>query len=113
MKNRTVAENFVNGDEDSKGSNLFIENNVLYSYGYHFPLAVRLKGDSGDYIFLVNIGKYSISTSKHQSYLRQALGNRIVFGNSTSLLKQVIDSRVTTLREALALKIGALGGNLI
>jgi len=42
---------------------------VLYSYGYHFPLAVYT---GTDYIY-INKNKYSRTTSMHQGYLRQAI----------------------------------------
>jgi len=50
---------------------LFFEGDVLYSYGYHFPLAVRL--DDGFYI--VNGDKYSVTTSCHQSALFSIIPN--------------------------------------
>lgn len=68
MNNKQVAEAFANGAEKGKGNNMFIEGNVLYSYGHHFPLAVRTSGG-----FLINQDKYSSSTSKHQSYVRRSL----------------------------------------
>lgn len=51
---------------------LFREGDVLYSYGYHFPLAVHV----GRYQ-LINADRYSNSTSKHQSYTIRACGNAV------------------------------------
>jgi hypothetical protein len=68
MKNQEVVKAFVNGETEKKGSHLFIEGNVLYSYGYHFPLIVRLFGG-----YLINIDSYSRTTSKHQGMIIREL----------------------------------------
>lgn len=47
---------------------LYIQDGVIYSYGPHFPLAIRLHGR-----VYMNTDKYSRTTSKHQSQLRFAL----------------------------------------
>ena len=73
MKNREVAEQFLNGYE-VKGSNLFSEKNngkkVLFSWGYHFPLCVML--EDGKKLF--NEEGYSQSTKVHRTYLAWGLG---------------------------------------
>ncbi|RZN34667.1 MAG: hypothetical protein EFT35_09130 [Methanophagales archaeon ANME-1-THS] len=46
-----------------RGSRVFYEEDRLYSYGYHYLLAVRT--EYGGYV--INADKYSISTSGHQS----------------------------------------------
>ena len=43
MKNKEVVEDFVDSDKQSRTEHLFIEDNVLYSYGHHFPLGIKLK----------------------------------------------------------------------
>lgn len=63
MNHRQVIENFAKGKRAGKGHNVFIEGNTLYSYGHHFPLAVRRR----DGVVLLNGDKYSITTSHHQS----------------------------------------------
>lgn len=51
--------------------------NVIYSYGIHFPLAVRTQtADMKNEFFVCNGDKYSSTTNKHQSYLLRALGNK-------------------------------------
>jgi bifunctional DNA-binding transcriptional regulator/antitoxin component of YhaV-PrlF toxin-antitoxin module len=50
----------------NKGSRIFFEGDILYSYGYHFPLAVKSKNG-----YVLNGDKYSVTTSKHQSITRQ------------------------------------------
>ena len=66
-----LAINFASGFTKGTGSRMFIEGDVIYSYGRHFPIALRLK----DNIFLVNIDKYSSSTSRHQSYVISAISS--------------------------------------
>jgi hypothetical protein len=70
-----------------KGSNMFGETvgtsgYAVYSYGYHFPMAVH-----AEYRWYVNEDKYSPSTSRHQSIVRQAVQGEAV---STGFLKQLI-----------------------
>lgn len=51
------------------GNNVFCLDNVLYSYGHHFPLAVYL-GNKSPIQFITNSDKYSNSTSRHQGITR-------------------------------------------
>lgn len=63
--NSEVAHRFAHGiGSRCTGSHMFFEGNVIYSYGYHFPMAIKWNG----YV-LYNDEKYSISTCKHQSYV--------------------------------------------
>lgn len=68
MNNFDTCKAFVAGAKSGKGSNLFFEDGVIYSYGRHFPMA-RFVGDT----IVMHKEKYSQSTSKHQSYLRRAI----------------------------------------
>ncbi len=56
-----VIAKFSKGATKGKGSNVFINGDVLYSYGTHFPLLVRMPWG-----LLQNADKYSVSTAKHQ-----------------------------------------------
>ena len=67
MKNSDVVQMFLDGS-GGRTANLYIDGNVLYSYGKHFPLAVR-KGNT----IYVNVDKYSQTTSCHQGLLRRGL----------------------------------------
>jgi hypothetical protein len=49
------------------GNNIFCDDNVIYSYGRHFPLAKYLGLDGKKRLFIKNADKYSSSTSCHQS----------------------------------------------
>jgi hypothetical protein len=66
--NADVVDYFVNGG--TTGSNhtgsLFIRDNILYSYGNHWPLMVRQEHWSSAQ-FLLNADKYSVTTSQHTS----------------------------------------------
>ena len=75
MRNKDVIENFVEGIRGGRTKTLFVEGNVLYSYGYHFPLAVRGYSKEHGRKFVVNKDKYSSTTSRHQSLLESAIDN--------------------------------------
>lgn len=62
---RTLIEEFRNGAMHGQASHMYIDDHVLYSYGRHFPLAVRYDAP-GEYRFLVNGDRYSITTSCQQ-----------------------------------------------
>lgn len=68
MNNQQLADNFVNGKTKSHGSNMFIEGNTIYSYGYHFKIAVRY-----DDIILFNSNDYSSSTQRQKSHVLTAI----------------------------------------
>lgn len=56
----------------SSNGNLFFDRSTIYSYGYHFPLA---KFYDENTVF-INNSSYSVSTSKHQSYVHQAVNHK-------------------------------------
>lgn len=56
----------------ARGSSFFFEGPVIYSFGYHFPIA-RFIEHKGKRAVLFTIQSYSISTSKHISVARGAL----------------------------------------
>lgn len=66
MNNKQLAKRFAEGATSGKASNMFIEGDTIYSYGYHFPIAKRLNTNN---IVIVNSNSYSNSTSKHQSHV--------------------------------------------
>jgi len=67
---RDVVNQWVGGDK-AQGSRVFSTGDVIWSYGYHFPMAIR---DRENKVVYVNTSKYSQSTSKHQSYTRSGAG---------------------------------------
>lgn len=71
FNNQELFHVFASGTQEhgrSANGNVFFSGDVLYSYGTHFPLAVRYKGK-----MLLNADSYSVTTSKHQSYAASAL----------------------------------------
>ena len=76
VSNIKLAEMFANGETKGKGSNMFIEGDTIYSYGYHFPIAKRYGKHGIDYLF--NGEKYSNSTDKQQSYVLREIYNKTI-----------------------------------
>ncbi len=73
MNHKTVVQRFSEG-KNYHGSRIFAEGDILYSYGRHFPLAVR-RGEPGAEWYLLNGDKYSKSTSKHQGITYSVFSN--------------------------------------
>jgi len=70
-KNKEVAEEFANygTDESIKAKHFYFEQDVLFSYGSHFPLCVRLKDG-----WIINKDGYSNTTARHKGCLVHSLG---------------------------------------
>lgn len=69
MNNSQLAHNwFYSVKEEQQGSNIFYEKNIIYSYGYHFPIAIKL-----DKYVLFNSNSYSNTTSKHQNHVLNSI----------------------------------------
>lgn len=63
--NSEVAHRFATGiGNRCTGSHMFFEGDTIYSYGYHFPMAIKWNG-----YLLYNDERYSVSTAKHQGYV--------------------------------------------
>lgn len=66
MNNSTFIAKFFEHDRPHFGlksyARLMMDQNTLYSYGHHFPLATET--ENGEYI--LNGDRYSVTTSKHQ-----------------------------------------------
>lgn len=76
MKNSVLCEMFVNGAENGKGNSMKIEGNRLYSY--NACICKRYDNGNGSYSFVMDVSKYSVTTSRHQYYLMYALRNKEV-----------------------------------
>lgn len=57
-------------------SSVFVDNNVVYSYGYHYPLVVILQGKA-----FVNTRGYSVTTGKHIGWAMGAAANIVGWDN--------------------------------
>ena len=58
-------------DGRTPNGNIWFEGDVIYSYGTHFPMAVRLPGG----FYVLNGDRYSPTTSNHQRPLFEAIPN--------------------------------------
>lgn len=69
--NQELFHVFASGAQEngrSANGNVFFSGSTLYSYGQHFPIAIRYKNK-----MLLNADSYSVTTSKHQTQARYAL----------------------------------------
>jgi len=97
-----VIDAFANGKErpetNSSGSvyqEWHANYDVLFSYGNHFPMAIRIKNKNiapiGTVIF--NGDRYSVTTSSHQSGTQRALSGQSVITTSISALQSATNER--------------------
>ena len=83
------------------GRNLYFENDTIYSYGSHFPIARHVKNLKGESAVLFTVASYSVNTTRHISAVRQAIpDSTLVLGipsmntstpNHTDNFKYLID----------------------
>jgi len=105
MNNKKVGLLFAKGEENGKTPNLFIDGNVVYSYGYHFPIALRLK-DNGEFRYILNSDGYSNTTARHKNIIKNAVGeNNILFFVDTNKLKNIISLNVKEYKELILLNL--------
>ena len=80
--NEDLACEFVENmnvlDGRGSASNFFYEGATLYSYGTHFPLAIKIF-DQPRVEFLMNAGDYSVSTRVHKGYFQSAASGYTVW----------------------------------
>jgi hypothetical protein len=62
-----------------KGSNMFFENDSIYSYGYHFKIAQFVVNKHGQKCIFLNDRSYSSTTNKHQSLVWRAIPSEFEF----------------------------------
>ncbi len=77
MTNKQLAERYAEGKLSGTAPRMFIDGVSIYSYGYHFPIATKIK----DGVYLFNIDGYSNTTARHKSHVLGALlstGARII-----------------------------------
>jgi len=72
--NEEVVKEFTmyGTNELKRAGHLYFNYDVLYSYGIHFPLLVRLKEG-----WILNKDKYSVTTSKHRSICKRHIKDYI------------------------------------
>lgn len=79
-----VVDWFSRGEKSGHSDNIFIEGDVIYDYGYHFPMAIRMPGKKAYF----NTDGYSVTTAKHKSSLQSALigeGYTIISSNTEKM----------------------------
>ena len=82
-----VAHAWANQTHESmRGSNVFFEDDTIYSYGGHFPIARIIPGTEfakpyakATPVVLFTSKDYSVSTAKHKSIVRRACDHYRVF----------------------------------
>jgi len=80
VSNIVLAEQFAKGVHDGQGSNMFIEDDTIYSYGKHYKIAVRLNTDqkfATNVSHVFNADSNSNTTAKHKAYVSRYLQSYI------------------------------------
>jgi len=73
LANKEVVDQFVaKASEDAESSGMIYKNGVLYSYGFHWPLAIWTSFDGIEGVY-VNMTKRSITTQRHVNLVTRAL----------------------------------------
>jgi len=80
MSNQILARQYSEGVTTGSGSNMFIENDTIYSYGRHYKIAVKLNptqefATSVKHVF--NADSNSNTTAKHKAHVRSYLQSYI------------------------------------
>lgn len=75
MNNSNVAHLWAaQGKPGAKGSNLFFEGPVIFSYGHHFPIANIIPATKArPRVILFTSRDYSVTTAKHKGQVRRAI----------------------------------------
>ncbi len=73
-----IWANKLQSNARTSSSNFYFENDVIYSYGRHFPIAKHIVNANGENGILFTERSYSVTTSKHISIVRQAASHKNV-----------------------------------
>ena len=76
-------------DHYKTGSNIYFEGNILYSYGTHFPLAVKCKNG-----YILNGDTYSRETGKHQRTTRDWADNQWFFMTHIKSIRKLLEEMI-------------------
>lgn len=81
---QTCAHAFAYASRKSKGENyqnrMFYENDVIYSYGYHFPIAKKVRNKEGQVVhILFTNNTASVTTSKQINCVERALHHDLIY----------------------------------
>lgn len=56
-----------------RGSSMYFEGNIIYSYGKHYEIAQIITAPNGQRVYFVNSNGYSNSTAKHTNHVWNAI----------------------------------------
>lgn len=93
---------------EGKYRSVYFHGPVIYDYGEHFPMARIVRNRDGAEAILLNNDSYSVSTSRHQSFVRRAVSRRRTFDVCTSVLKAWTDNPDIVSAHITALKVMAV-----
>jgi hypothetical protein len=68
------------GSQDTRVGNVFTYNDVLYDYGHHFPMAMRVPGG-----IAINGQRWSTTTSEHVRWVRGKANGQYVMVTHDSM----------------------------
>jgi len=71
----------------TRGFNMYYNDNIILSYGEHFPIARRIVAPSGKEVILFTSRSYSVSTAKHKSIVWRAIMGETIFHVDNVLAK--------------------------
>ena len=74
----------------TSSNSVYFYNDVIYSYGKHFPIATFSEDSKGNEIVLFTLREYSVTTAKHKQQTRTALNhfNIVYCENPTAKTKE-------------------------
>lgn len=80
---QACAHSFIYAEKNESGENygrrMFFNNDTIYSYGYHFIIAKKIRNKSGEIDFvLFNSNKASVTTTKQQTIVERSICYRII-----------------------------------
>jgi len=93
MNNEQIVKNWIarNKRKTGKNDNIFYEGRVIYSYGYHWPLAI-LPETIGYGTTWVNSSSYSNTTSRHASHVMSELRDKQTAFFPVEIMKKLADA---------------------
>lgn len=80
MNNSDLAHAFfyASENESKSASSFYFQNDVIYSYGHHFPICAKLRDKKGfEVAYLFTTSGYSSTTARHLSHTRQAMPSNL------------------------------------
>ena len=92
MTNQQVANEWYMGRE-AKTANIFVEGNIIYSYGHHFPMASFNNG-----AILFTTESYSNTTAKHKLCVFRAIDSTDKVFHVPDVLAQTKEQHIENVR---------------